>query len=80
MSNNFKVISICPLLKGVVKEIDYFLIAGIDIEKKIKIKLAKIIYYETNNIEIEIEIIIDNIKAIKDENIFIFQNPIYWIK
>ena len=78
MSNNFKVISIYPLLKGGVKETDYFLIAGIDIEKKIKIKLAKIIYYETNNIEIEI--IIDTIKAIKDENIFIFQNPIYWIK
>ena len=76
--NNFKATSICPLLKGGVKETDYFLIAGINIEKKIRIKLAKIFYYETNSIGIEI--MNDNIKAIKDGNILIFQKPIYWIK
>lgn len=66
------------MLNEGLKQTDYFLFAGVDNEKKVKIKLAKIIYYDTNNIDIEI--INDNINVIKDENILIFQKPIYSIK
>ena len=75
---NFKATSFCPLLKKGIKETDYFLVAGINIEKKVKIKLVKIIYNEIDNIEMEI--INDNIYTKQDENILEFQKPIYYIK
>ena len=74
---NFKATSFCPLLKKGIKETDYFLVAGINIEKKVKIKLVKIIYNEIDNIEMEI--INDNIYTKQDENILEFQKPIYYI-
>ena len=75
--HNFKITSIWPFLNEGIKETNYFLVAGIDINKKIKIKLAKICCDDPKNIDIEI--INDNIHIIKGKNILNFKKPIYSI-
>ena len=75
--HNFKITSIRPFLNEGIKETNYFLVAGIDINKKIKIKLAKICCDDPK--DIDIEIINDNIHIIKGKNILNFKKPIYSI-
>ena len=80
-TNNFKATSICPLLNDKLKETNYFLIAGVDGDKKVKIQLVKFIYdYKSN--KMELKIIIQNIPIKNDgnENFSNFQKPIYKIK
>ena len=80
-TNNFKATSICPLLNDKLKETNYFLIAGVDGDKKVKIQLVKFTYdYKSN--KMELKIIIQNIPIKNDgnENFSNFQKPIYKIK
>ena len=78
-TKNFKVTSICPLLNDKLKETNYFLIAGVNANKKVKIQLAKFIY-DCISKNIYIKIIETNIAIKKDENFCDFQKPIYQIK
>ena len=77
-TNNFKVTSICLILNDELKETNYFLIAGVDTEKTVKIHLAKLIYdYKSN--KMNLSIIVANIPIKRDENFFNFEKPIYQI-
>ena len=78
-TKNFKVTSICQLLNDKLKETNYFLIAGIDDDKVVKIHLTKFIYDYKSNI-MKLSIIMPDIPFQNDENFSGFKKPIYQIK